>query len=221
MNCSYFPLYMSKSQEKKARLIIRGGVVAGGQAGGHRAGSIFESSASDAHTDPPWPPLTACDDGPLATPRPSGQPILERPPPPVHRGPSLPGRQDGTTVLYGAQLFVAIYTHRKAQILNLVYCSFALTLLSYLLLVSTVVTRLLPPTPASRLTMGKSLTLSQMAAAAYQPVFLPYPHRHSSFINSIAVPAYPVVRSWSHHTLLCPPRPIYSLPPTPSRVLIP
>jgi hypothetical protein len=45
-------------------------VVAGGQAGGHRAGWIFESSASDAHTDPPWPPLTACDDGPLATPRP-------------------------------------------------------------------------------------------------------------------------------------------------------
>jgi hypothetical protein len=81
MSCSYFPLYMSRSQEKKARL-IRCGVVAGGQAGGHRAGSNFESSASDAHTDPPWPPLTACDDGPLATPRPSGQPILERPPPP-------------------------------------------------------------------------------------------------------------------------------------------
>jgi hypothetical protein len=41
------------------------------------------------------------------------------------------------------------------------------------------------------------------------------------FIKSIAVPAYPVVRSCSRQRLPIPPRSIYSLPPTTSHVPIP
>jgi hypothetical protein len=99
-------------------------------------------------------------DGPLATPRPSGEPILERPSPPVCGRLLYQGRQDGTTVLYCAQLLVAIYTHRKCKYSNLVYCSFVLGSPLLYLWVSTMVTRLLPPAPVSRLIMDKSLTES-------------------------------------------------------------
>ena len=43
--------------------------------------------------------------------------------------------------------------------------------------------------------------LTQMVAAAYQPVFLPHSPRHSCFIKLSAVPAYPVVHSWFRQRL--------------------
>jgi hypothetical protein len=61
-----------------------------------------------------------------------------------------------------------------------------------------------------RLTNNEPLT--QMVAAAYQPVFLPHPPRHSCFIKLSAVPALPgcafLVLT---EAFPIPPRPIYSL----------
>lgn len=101
-------------------------------------------------------------DGPLATPRPSGLPILERPSPPVYRRPLYQGRQrwNHGTVLRSA-LSSYLYPS-KVQILQsriLLVCP-RLSSPIYFWVSTMGFTRLLPPAPVSRLIMDKSLTES-------------------------------------------------------------
>jgi hypothetical protein len=121
-------------------------------------------------------------------------------------------RQDGTKVPYTCELLAAIPIHKsKVQKSLIFWFSHLHSPLLSLFPVSNL--QCSPPRSRAcspRLTNNEPLT--QMVAAAYQPVFLPHPPRHSCFIKLSAVPALPgcafLVLT---EAFPIPPRPIYSL----------
>lgn len=184
----------------------------------HKTGSIFESSASDVHgIHPPSQPVVLAPSPHLGF-RPAH---TRKAVSPVHHSLSTrPARWNHGIVPLQAPSSIPIHIDSAAG--HRTYTSSLLTLISFSLPVSKLCTRLLAPAPASRLAMDQTTDSDSHSHCCLPACIFTIPSSPLLFDKVDRGTCIPCCAFLvSKRPPPNPPRSIYSLPPTTSRVLIP